>query len=71
MIFQSHYLNWDELLFDRLSNTAEASVPGNIHPSPLPNLHFLCYSFFDIFSTGTHLNGIGKVLDGDWLRLSS
>lgn len=38
MIFLSHYLNWDELVFDSLSNTAEASAPRPLHP---PNVAVL------------------------------
>lgn len=82
MIFLSHYLNWDELVFDSLSNTAEASAPRPLHPPNLAVLtkrwNYFCLVFFRHFSTGTHLCNLEKVLDGDvmthsemfWTRLT-
>lgn len=73
MIFLSHYLNWDELLLDRLSNTADVCRNSPFHPLTWlsePRYEILCL-FFDFFSTGTHQNNMMEVLDGDWFWLCS
>lgn len=72
MIFLSHNLNWDELVFDSLSNTAEASAPSPLLVEGYLNQEMKIFClFFRHFSAGTRLSKMEKVLDGDWLWLSS